>query len=90
MTSNSICVPFHAHLTGETIAEVKETGNGGGPDDPDADGFSLLTIVMVIGGILLAVNIALLYCYVKRRAAKHLFGKTAADSCMHIDYVAVT
>ena len=72
---------FHAaRHAGETIAEVKETDKGP-PDAPPAAGNSLLTILTVVGGILLAVNLALIYCYLRRRAAKHLFGKQSVEAC---------
>ena len=61
-------------LPGEAIAEVKE-GEKGNPDPPRDESSSTLTIVTVVGSILLVINLALLYCYLRRRAAKHLFGK---------------
>ncbi len=73
---------FHAALprhTGETIAEVKETG-GAPADSPPPGGTSFLTLLTVVGGLLLALNLALIYCYLRRRAAKHLFGKPRARS----------
>ena len=49
------------------------------PDSPPAGGTSLLTVLTVVGGLLLALNLALIYCYLRRRAAKHLFGKRAHE-----------
>ena len=60
---------------GEAIAEVKEE-EPGKPDSPGGGGTSTLTIVSVVGSILLILNLVLLYFYCKRRAAKHLFGKS--------------
>ena len=70
--------PSPSH-TGETIAEVKETG-GAPADSPPPGGTSLLTLLTVVGGLLLALNLALIYCYLRRRAAKHLFGKPVRAS----------
>ena len=61
-------------LPGEAIAEVKEE-EPGGTAPAGKPGSSTLTVVAVVGSILLAFNLVLLYCYIKRRAAKHIFGK---------------
>ena len=70
------CYSFKLFLRqGEAIAEVKEE-EPGKPDKPGGGGTSTLTIVSVVGSILLILNLVLLYFYCKRRAAKHLFGKS--------------
>ena len=60
---------------GEAIAEVKEEGKDGGEAPGGSSGSATITIISVVGSVLLVINLVLLYCYVKRRAAKHLFGK---------------
>ena len=36
---------------------------------------NILGIIATVGGALFICNLCLLYCYVKRRAGKHIFGK---------------
>ena len=73
--SDLLCFFCSTLPPGESIAEVKEGGEGGGGSSPPPGGSNVLTIVTVVGSILLVLNLGLLYCYIKRRAAKHLFGK---------------
>lgn len=47
----------------------------GAPDRAGAGPARLLSVITVTGGLLFVANLGLLYCYVKRRARKHMFGE---------------
>ena len=46
------------------------------PQSGFASSGNLLGMIATIGGALFICNLCLLYCYVKRRAGKHIFGKS--------------
>ena len=60
-------------IEGDKPEPIKPTPNP--PETSSGSSVNILSIIAIMGGSLFICNICLLYCYVKRRASKHLSGE---------------